>query len=215
MKASEFLMAKALEHDDFQLTKIAQDLYGTEEDIDYIDKEAGIASGLLAAGSQLLKSNVIRNAAIGAGVGSLTGAASAQSGNRLAGAFKGGLIGAVTGGIGSASTNILKTMKTPGVTFNRALAQEGNNITAVGTKASRAFDIGRSNRTFLNRPTPMGTSIPESAPKVILPTPTKDEAIKAGFGSPIEPPLPAAGATTLQQPATKNSIFKPKPLLRS
>jgi hypothetical protein len=106
-------------------------------------------------------------------------------------------------------------MKTPGMTFGKALAQEGNNIVAVGTKASRAFDIGRSNRTFLNRPTPMGTSIPESAPKVILPTPTKDEAIKAGFGSPIEPPLPAAGATTLQQPATKNSIFKPKPLLRS
>ena len=163
MKASEFLMAKALEHDDFQLTKIAQELYNTDQDIEYIDKEAGIASGLLAAGSQLLKSNVVRNAAVGAGVGAVSGAISAQPGSRLSGGLKGGLIGGAIGGVGTLGTNVFKSMN-GGATFGKALAQEGNNLAAVGTKASRAFDIGQSGRTFSARPTPMGTSIPSPAP---------------------------------------------------
>lgn len=108
MKASEYIMAKALQYDDFRLTKIAQELYGTEADVDYIDKNAGLASGLLAAGSQLLKSNVVRNAAIGAGTGAISGAISAPSGQGLSGAVKGGLIGAVAGGIGTAGLNVAR-----------------------------------------------------------------------------------------------------------
>ena len=113
MKASEFIMAKALEHDDFQLTKIAQELYNTDRDIEYVmTKEAGpIMAGMLAAGKQLLKSNVVRNAAIGAGTGAISGAINAGEGNRISGALKGGLIGGAVGGIGTAGLNVAKSGK--------------------------------------------------------------------------------------------------------
>ena len=40
MKLSEYLMAKALQHDNFELTKIAHDIYATEDDSDMLTKEA-------------------------------------------------------------------------------------------------------------------------------------------------------------------------------
>lgn len=131
MKASEFIMAKALEHDDFQLTKIAQELYNTDRDIEYVmTKEAGpIMSGLMAAGKTLLQSNTIRNAAIGAGTGAIAGAVSAQPGNRLAGAVKGGLTGGAVGGLATAGSNINKTVNLGlGHTIGDAVKNEVGNV---------------------------------------------------------------------------------------
>jgi hypothetical protein len=147
MKASEFLMAKALEYDDFRLTKLAHELHESDADFEYI-KEAGLASGLLAAGSQLLKNNVVRNAAIGAGVGALSGAVNAGEGNRLSGALKGAALGGAVGGIGTGAMNINTAMKVPGTTIGQAIGQQFNQVAGVVNKAGRAFDIGNSGKTF-------------------------------------------------------------------
>lgn len=112
MKASEFLMAKALEYDDFRLTKAASELHGTEKDIDFIIKDAGILNGaLVTAGKSLLENKVVRNAAIGTGVGAVAGAAKAGDGNRMQGALKGGLIGGVLGGGATYGKQVFNTYK--------------------------------------------------------------------------------------------------------
>lgn len=147
MKASEFLMAKALEHDDFRLTKIASELYDTENDFEYI-KEAGIATGLLAAGSQLLKNNVVRNTAIGAGVGAITGAVNSQPGQGLSGALKGAALGGAVGGIGTGAMGVKSALKTPGMTVGKAIGQQFSQVSKTVNKAGRAFDIGNAGKTF-------------------------------------------------------------------
>jgi hypothetical protein len=131
MKASEFLMAKALEHDDFRLTKIASELHETENDFEYVmTKEAGpIFSTLLSAGSQLLKNKVVRNAAIGAGVGAVAGAAKAQPGDRLNGALKGAALGGAINGIATGATNVYAAMKAnPGMRLGDAIGREVNAV---------------------------------------------------------------------------------------
>ena len=74
-------------------------------------KLAGFGSMLLSAGSTLMKNNVFRNAAIGSGIGAVTGAAQANSGERISGAFKGGLLGGTVGGLGTYGKNVFNTAK--------------------------------------------------------------------------------------------------------
>jgi hypothetical protein len=147
MKASEFLMAKALEHDDFRLTKLAHELHESDADFEYI-KEAGLASGLLAAGSQLLRNNVVRNAAIGAGVGAVTGAINAQPGQGLNDALKGAALGGAVGGIGTGAMGVRSALKAPGMTVGKAIGQQFNQVAGTINKAGRAFDIGNGGKTF-------------------------------------------------------------------
>jgi uncharacterized membrane protein len=131
MKASEFLMAKALEHDDFRLTKIASELHETENDFEYVmTKEAGpIFSTLLSAGKVLMANNTVKNMAVGAGIGALTGAANAGEGNRLSGALKGAALGGATSGLVTGGTNVSKVMKAnPGVGLGKAIGQEAGAV---------------------------------------------------------------------------------------
>ena len=58
-----------------------------------MEKDAGLWDGILkgglAVGKTLMQNNTLRNAAIGAGVGTVTGAVNANHGERLSGALKG------------------------------------------------------------------------------------------------------------------------------
>ena len=126
MKLSEYLMAKALQHDDFELTKMAQDLYGTNEDIAILIKEAAIMpilGGLARAGSSLLRNNIIKNTAISTGVGAVAGAATAEKGNRLSGALKGGLVGGALGSGATVGAGVLKA-KAGGMTIGAGFKQQ-------------------------------------------------------------------------------------------
>ena len=149
MKASEFIMAKALEHDDFRLTKIAQELYETENDIEYITKEAGpVLGSLISAGKSLLgNSNVLKQTLMTAGVGAGIGALEAKDGERMSGAMKGGLMGGVLGGVGTLGKNISTAMaKNPKTTFTNALTDEFRGIGQAGTKAFNR--LGQANEVL-------------------------------------------------------------------
>lgn len=133
MKSSEFIMAKALEYDNFELTKIAHDLYGTEQDIDFITKEAAnpLFTGLLSAGRKLLQNNVARNTLIGSGVGAVMGGVKAEDGNKIKGALKGAMLGGLVGGGGTYTSNVNKLMKPamgPGLGLRQAIKTEGSNV---------------------------------------------------------------------------------------
>lgn len=111
MKASEYLLAKAIENNDFELSKLASEIKDTDQDIEFLTKEASIFKGLLTAGKGLMSNNTVRNAAIGTGVGAIAGAATAEKGNRLSGALKGSLVGGALGGGVTAGKNIFNTAK--------------------------------------------------------------------------------------------------------
>ena len=111
MKASEYLLAKAIENNDFELSKLASEIKDTDQDIEFLTKEASIFKGLLTAGKGLMSNNTVRNAAIGTGVGAVAGAATAEKGNRLSGALKGSLVGGALGGGVTAGKNIFNTAK--------------------------------------------------------------------------------------------------------
>lgn len=111
MKASEYLLAKAIENNDFELSKLASEIKDTDQDIEFLTKEASIFKGLLTAGKGLMSNNTVRNAAIGTGVGAIAGAATAEKGNRLSGALKGSLAGGALGGGVTAGKNIFNTAK--------------------------------------------------------------------------------------------------------
>lgn len=68
----------------------------------------GIGKGLLAAGKYAMGNKVIRNAAIGAGIGAVGGAIKGGEGNRMSGAIKGGLLGSVVGGGGTYGKELYK-----------------------------------------------------------------------------------------------------------
>ena len=42
MKASEYLLAKAIENNDFELSKLASEIKDTDQDIEFLTKEASI-----------------------------------------------------------------------------------------------------------------------------------------------------------------------------
>ena len=150
MKISEFIMAKALEYDDFSLTKIAQELYETENDKEYMDKEGAIGSVLLSAGKALLGNNTVRNAVIGMGTGAVSGAVNAGEGNRLSGALKGAAIGGAVGGLATGGMNVAKTMKAnPGSTFMQAAKQE------VGAVGSSLKTFGSTVKPLMKTPPPI------------------------------------------------------------
>ena len=111
MKASEYLLAKAIENNDFELSKLASEIKDTDQDIEFLTKEASIFKGLLTAGKGLMSNNTVRNAAIGTGVGAVVGNATAEKGNRLSGALKGSLVGGALGGGVTAGKNIFNTAK--------------------------------------------------------------------------------------------------------
>lgn len=147
MKASEFLMAKALEYDDFSLTKIAQELYESDADFEYI-KEAGmIGSTLLSAGKNLLSNNVVKNTAIGMGTGAIAGAAAGGEGNRLSGALKGAALGGAAGGLVTGGMNVRNMMKsTPGLGLGKAIGAEA------GIVGQSFKDFGSQVRPLLPKP---------------------------------------------------------------
>lgn len=133
MKSSEFIMAKALEYDNFELTKIAHELYGTDKDIDFLTKEAAnpLFTGLLSAGRKLLQNNVTRNALIGSGVGAVMGGSNAEQGNKIKSTLKGALLGGTIGGVGTYASNVNKLMKPamgPGLGLKQAMKIEGTNV---------------------------------------------------------------------------------------
>ena len=111
MKASEYLLAKAIENNDFELSKLASEIKDTDQDIEFLTKEASIFKGLLTAGKGLMSNNTVRNAAIGTGVGAIAGATTAEKGNRLSGALKGSLVGGALGGGVTAGKNIFNNLK--------------------------------------------------------------------------------------------------------
>jgi hypothetical protein len=139
MKASELIMAKALEYDDFRLTKIANDLNGTEQDI-IVKTAAPIVAGISAAAKSLMKNNVVRNTVIGAGTGAAGGAVAAEDGNRLKGALKGAALGGAVGGIGTYGNNVRKAMdKTKDLSLWGAMKQEGNVVKDSFSQSGRAY----------------------------------------------------------------------------
>ena len=107
-----------------------------------------LVSAGMSAGKVLLKNNVVRNTLIGGGIGAVTGAATAQDGQRLSGAFKGGLIGSTAGGVGTAGFKMYKNM-TPAVgpkpTFMGALRSEGaslkNTFSATSDRFKKVTDV--------------------------------------------------------------------------
>ena len=64
------------------------------------------------AGKLMASSNVVRNAAIGTGVGAAVGAINANPGERMSGALKGAATGGAIAGIGTYGKNVLTTAKT-------------------------------------------------------------------------------------------------------
>lgn len=74
-----------------------------------LEKKAGLLDTAMYAGKLLMKSKAVRNAAIGAGIGALGGAATAGEGNRLSGALKGGLLGGLAGGAGTLAAKGMQT----------------------------------------------------------------------------------------------------------
>lgn len=157
MKLSEYLMAKALQHDNFELTKMAQNLHGTNEDVDVMVKEAvaPMLGGLVRAGSSLLKNRIIKNTAISTGVGAAAGAMTAEKGQRLSGALKGGMLGTALGAGGTVGSNLLKATS-KGATVTQSLSSQfsglkntfanlGKNYQkGVATAQQAATEVGKS-----------------------------------------------------------------------
>ena len=161
MKASEYLLAKAIENNDFELSKLASEIKDTDQDIEFLTKEASIFKGLLTAGKGLMSNNTVRNAAIGTGVGTIAGAATAEKGNRVSGALKGGLLGGVIGGGATAGKNIYKNYSNfkglatgadgklvSGVSksglLGEAFKTEGKNITGTLRSTVQDFRLGKA-----------------------------------------------------------------------
>ena len=139
MRASELIMAKALEYDDFRLTKIAHELHGTEQDVIVKTAAGPLVSGVSAAVKGLFKNNVVRNTAIGAGTGALGGAVAAEDGSRLKGTLKGAALGGAVGGVGTFGMNVSKTMG-KGKTFTEAFKQEGKVVGDAFKGMGRSYD---------------------------------------------------------------------------
>jgi dihydroxyacetone kinase DhaKLM complex PTS-EIIA-like component DhaM len=168
MRISEFIMTKALQLDDFRLTKIAQELYDTEADKEYVLKEAGLLDGgLMAAGKALLANKttgaIVRNAGVAAVGGAVAGAANADEGNRISGALKGGILGGVVGGAGTYASQVLKRTGT-------VAAQNLKMTTAAGAApASTLQNLGAATQqTNLGVKRGLGQAIDAfKAPKVV------------------------------------------------
>lgn len=141
MKASQFIMAKGLINENEDLIKYAEAIEGTEYDIEFMTKEAApLFAALKAGGKMLMTNNVIRNAAIGTGVGAVAGAANAQEGQRMSGALKGGLIGAAVGGLGTAGKNIYNLKQTmPNVGVGQLIAGQGKKVLNTAQRAGNVF----------------------------------------------------------------------------
>lgn len=185
MLASEVIMAKALEYDDFRLTKIATAIHGTDLDQELFVKLANpILTGLMAAGKTLLQNNTIRNAAVGAGVGAVSGAATAEKGERLSGALKGGAIGGVLAGVSTVGNNVAKG----GLGIKEGLKAEGAALKSIGQQAKAA--------------------LPVSPPAAAAVTPPP-----AANAAPAIPTGPAANGGAA--PVTMNATPAPKPSLAS
>ena len=120
----------------------------------YINKEAGLWDGLgkalWAGGKSLMRNNVIRNAAIGAGTGAAVGAVNAQPGQRMSGALKGGLLGGAIGGVGTFGKNVYQASKIQGPLmpgqskWGQALKTAWNPVKNTGHSASEAFQMSRA-----------------------------------------------------------------------
>ena len=143
MKASEYLLAKAIENNDFELTKLAANIKGTSEDIEFLTKEAGLLDSALKVGGNLLRNNVVKNTLISSGVGAAAGTATAEKGQKMSGAIKGGLIGATLGGGGTFAKNInsqIKAMKAAGkeISLSKAITDQATNV---GKSVKSAFNL--------------------------------------------------------------------------
>ena len=191
MKLSEYLMAKALQHDDFELTKIAYDIYATEDDSDMLTKEAiaPILGGLARVGSGLLKNKIIKNTAISAGVGAVSGAANAGEGNRLSGALKGGLVGGALGGATTAGFGVAKAMRN-GATLSQGMASQARGV-------GRSFEsIGKNYRKGFATAEQAANKAAKGAPK---PNQTKPQP------QPQPQAQPQPSASTTFQPSNLSS----------
>lgn len=103
-----------------------------------LEKKAGLLDTAMYAGKALMKSKVVRNAAIGAGVGAIGGAATAAPGQGLKGALKGGLLGAAAGGVGTMAAKGMSSQA-----FKEAPSLSAKLNVLKGSAADQMSQIGR------------------------------------------------------------------------
>ena len=195
MKASDYLLAKAIEKNDFELSKLASEIKDTDQDIEFLTKEAGlwdgVGKGLFAAGRRLMTNNTIRNAAIGSGVGAVSGAANAGEGNRLSGALKGGLLGGAVGGVGTFGKEVYKASKIQGPLMNgqskwgQAFKTAFKPIKDIGHSASEAFQLSKAKSAVESGILPAVERLP-AVPKPSVPA----RVLEGGAGVPKPTPVP-------------------------
>ena len=193
MLLSEILNQKAIEDDCPELQKFASAIQFTDDDKEILEKDAsmwGSAGKALMAGAKgLMSSTVVRNAAVGAGVGAVGGAINAEPGSRLAGAAKGGLIGGAIAGAGTLGSNVIKSTSS-GMGLRAAVRQEGGLIASAGRKAvlggKEAYQIGQGTKAAVAA-SPKGMYNPADIP---VKPPTPFPATKV---LPVPPPLPNTG----------------------
>ena len=217
MKASDYLLAKAIEKNDFELSKLASEIKDTDQDIEFLTKEAGlwdgVGKGLFAAGKRLMTNNTIRNAAIGSGVGAVSGAANAGEGNRLSGALKGGLLGGAVGGVGTFGKEVYKASKIQGPLMNgqskwgQAFKTAFKPIKDVGHSASEAFQLSKAKSAVESGILPAVERLP-AVPKPSVPA----RVLEGGAEVPKRRSLVGLAASENPKPRGGGVIPKPTPV---